>query len=140
MSTIPMHISSLMKICKYLLNILSGNENTDGGGQITVKNGRNLPNSNSKPDLHCVNAQTKFGENPLIFTQVVIRKRKTKQTKDGRTDVLQTDGQTDVQHETTLPGHYCVARHKKRRTLLYRNYITLKHQKQHNVEATAIQR
>ena len=51
----------------------------------------NLPFSNPKPDLHNINAHTKFGENPLMFTQVIIRKRKM----DGRMDVRQTDGQTD---------------------------------------------
>ena len=40
---------------------------------------RNLPISNPKPDLLNVTAHTKFGENPLMFTQVIIRKRK----KDG---------------------------------------------------------
>ena len=47
----------------------------------SVKILRNLPISNPKPDLHNINAHTKCGENPLMFTQV-IRKRKT----DGRTD------------------------------------------------------
>ena len=42
----------------------------------SVKNRRNLPISNPKPDLHNINAQTKFGENPLLFTQVIVRKRK----------------------------------------------------------------
>ena len=42
----------------------------------SVKNWRNLPISNPKPDLYNINAQTKFGENPLMFTQVTIRKRK----------------------------------------------------------------
>ena len=60
------------------------------------KNLRNLPISNSKPDLHNINAHTKFGENPLMFTQVIIRKRKT-------------DGLTDDQCETMIPRHYCVA-------------------------------
>ena len=41
----------------------------------------NLPISYPKPDLHNINAHTKFGENPLIFTQVIIRK----QNMDGRT-------------------------------------------------------
>ena len=35
----------------------------------------NLPISNPKPDLLYVNAYSKFDENPLLFTQV-IRKRK----------------------------------------------------------------
>ena len=37
---------------------------------------RNLPISNPKPDLFNVNAYSKFDENPLLFTQVIIRKRK----------------------------------------------------------------
>ena len=36
----------------------------------------NLPISNPKPDLHNISAHTKIGENPLIFTQVMIRKQK----------------------------------------------------------------
>ena len=36
----------------------------------------NLPISNPKPDLLNVNAYSKFGENPLLFTQVIVRKRK----------------------------------------------------------------
>ena len=35
----------------------------------------NLPISNPKPDLHNINAHTKFGENPLKFTHVIIQKR-----------------------------------------------------------------
>ena len=70
----------------------------------SVKNWRNLPISNPKPDLHNINAYTKFGENPLMFTQVIIRKRKT----DGRTGVRRTDGLTDDQRETIIPRHYCV--------------------------------
>ena len=47
-------------------------------------------NSNPKPELHNMSAHTKFGENPLMFTQVIIRKRNT----DGRTTDGRTDGQT----------------------------------------------
>ena len=43
---------------------------------ISVKIWQNLPISNSKPDLLNVNAYSKFGENPLLFTQVIIQKRK----------------------------------------------------------------
>ena len=32
--------------------------------------------SNPKPDLYDVNAYSKFGENPLLLTQVIVRKRK----------------------------------------------------------------
>ena len=37
---------------------------------------RTLPTSNPKPDLLNVNAYSKFGENPLLFTKVIVRKRK----------------------------------------------------------------
>ena len=37
---------------------------------------QNLPISNPKPDLLNVNAYSKFDENPLLFIQVIIRKRK----------------------------------------------------------------
>ena len=37
---------------------------------------RNLPISNPKPDLLNVNTYSKFDENPLLFTKVIIRKRK----------------------------------------------------------------
>ena len=43
-------------------------------GQITVENCRNLTMSNPKPDLCNINAHTKFSENPLIFTKVIMRK------------------------------------------------------------------
>ena len=53
----------------------------------SLKIWRNLPISNPKPDIHNINAHTKFGENPLMFTQVIIRKRKPEgRTYDGRTD------------------------------------------------------
>ena len=45
------------------------------GGQKTVKNWQNLPTSNPKQD-HNINAHTKFGKNPFIFTQVIVRKQK----------------------------------------------------------------
>ena len=51
-----------------------------------------------KPDLHNINAQTKSGENPLKFTQVIIPKRNT----DGW-----MDGWTTDRRETIIPCHYC---------------------------------
>ena len=54
----------------------------------SVKNRRNLPISNPKPDLHNINAHTKFSENPLMFTQIIIRKRKA----DGQRTDRQTHG------------------------------------------------
>ena len=37
---------------------------------------RNLAISNPKPDLLNVNAYSKFYENPLLFTEVIIQKQK----------------------------------------------------------------
>ena len=42
----------------------------------SVKIWQNLPISNPKPDLLNVNAYGKFGENLLLFTQVIVQKRK----------------------------------------------------------------
>ena len=72
-----MHIASLVKIPCYLLKLSSGNENMGvSRAYNSVKIWRNLPISNLKPDLLNVNACSKFDENPLLFTQVIIRKRK----------------------------------------------------------------
>ena len=43
---------------------------------ISVKIWWNLPISNPKADLLNVNAYSKFGVNPLLFTQVIVRKQK----------------------------------------------------------------
>ena len=42
----------------------------------SVKIWRNLPIRNPKPDLLNVNAYSKIGENPLLFTQVIVLKQK----------------------------------------------------------------
>ena len=112
-----MHIASLVKIPCYLLKLSSGNENMGvSRADISVKIWRNLSISNPKPDLHNINAHTKFGENPLMFTQVIIWKRKmdwwTTVRTDERTDVRRTDGYTDYQRETIIPRHYCVTGYK----------------------------
>ena len=52
------------------------------GADNSIKNWRNLPISNPKPDLHNINAHTKFGENPLLFTEVIVRKRKYGRVSD----------------------------------------------------------
>ena len=46
------------------------------GADNLVKIWRNLPISNPKPDLLNVNAYSKFGKNPLLYTQVIVQKRK----------------------------------------------------------------
>ena len=76
-STIPMHIPSLVKIDWYLLKLFSGKENMDmWWADKSIKYLWNLPISNPKPDLQSINAHTKFSENRLILTQVIVRKRK----------------------------------------------------------------
>ena len=72
-----MHIASLVKFPCYLLKLSSGNENVGvSRADNSVKIWRNLPISNPKKDLINVNAYSKFGENPLLFTQVIVQKRK----------------------------------------------------------------
>ena len=72
-----MHIATLMKIPCYLLKLSSGNENMGmSWADNSVKIWQNLPISNPKPDLLNVNAYSKFGENPLLFTEVIVWKRK----------------------------------------------------------------
>ena len=46
------------------------------GGQITVTKWRNLPIRTQNPHLHNINSHTKFGENLLVFTHVIVWKRK----------------------------------------------------------------
>ena len=65
----------------------------------SVKHWRNLPISNPKPDIHNIKAHIKFGEMPLMFTQVITRKRKTDgHTTDGRTDTRTSN----VKRATTI--------------------------------------
>ena len=82
---IMMHTPSLVKIHWQLLKLSSRNENSDILQEDnSVKNWRNLPTNNPKPDLHNINAHTRFGESPLTFTQVIIWKGKYG-LMDGRT-------------------------------------------------------
>ena len=101
-SLMSMHIASLVKIPCYLLKLLSWNENMGmSRADNSVKIWQNLPFSNPKPDIHNINAHTKFGENPLMW------KRMDVQLADGW-----TDRHTDVL-ETIIPCHYCVTGYKK---------------------------
>ena len=71
------HIASLVEIPCYVLKLSSGNENMGvSRADNSVKIWRNLHISNPKPDLLNVNAYSKFGENPLLFTQVIVGKGK----------------------------------------------------------------
>ena len=74
---ISMHIASLVKRPCYLLKLSSGHKNMGvSRAGNSVKIWQNLPISNPKPDLLNVNAYSKLDKNPLLFTQVIIRKRK----------------------------------------------------------------
>ena len=64
-------------------------------------------NENTKPDLHNINAYTKFGKKPFTFTQVILQKRKYVWMDDRR-----ADRQTNFQHDTIIPCHYCVVGYK----------------------------
>ena len=52
----------------------------------SVKNWRNLPISNPKPDLHNINEYTKFDENPFTFARAIIQKQTYRLTYDKLTD------------------------------------------------------
>ena len=85
--TISMQIPSLMKIYWYLLMLSSKIENTDlSWGDNLVENWRNLPINYPKPDLYNINAHTEFGENLLISTEIIVRKRKYVRHTDGQTN------------------------------------------------------
>ena len=70
------YIASLVKIPCYLVKLSSGNENMGMSRADNSNNWRNLPINNPKPDLLNINAYSKFGENPLLFTQVILWKWK----------------------------------------------------------------
>ena len=102
-SLISTYVPSLFEIPRHLLKLWSWNENM---GVSWADNYQNLKiYSNPKPDLHNINAHTKFDENPLLFTQVIIQKQKYGRTMEGV-----KDRHTDVQSETVIPHHYHVAR------------------------------
>ena len=69
----------------------------------SVKNWQNLPYSNPKPALHNINAHTKFDENPLTYTKVIVRKWKYG---------LQMGEHMDNQRETIIPQNYHVTGYK----------------------------
>ena len=86
-STISMHIPSLVKIHWCLLKLSSGNENMGvSRADSSVKHWGHLPISIPKPELHNINAHTQ---------------------------VMTTDEHMDVQRETIISRHYRVAGYKK---------------------------
>ena len=51
---------------------------------ILSQTDENLSNSNPKPDPRNINAHTKFGEYPFIFTQVIVLKPNTDRPMNDR--------------------------------------------------------
>ena len=71
-----MHVPSLVKTPWHLLKLLSRKKNMGKSGvDNSIKIWQNMTISNPKPELYTTNVHTKFGENPLMFTQVIIRKQ-----------------------------------------------------------------
>ena len=85
----------------HLLKSSSANESMDVWREDNCQKLTKMHISNPKPDLHNINAHTKFGQNPLGVLQVIIR-------TDGRTAEGRTDRQMDILRETIIPRHYCV--------------------------------
>ena len=99
-TTISIQKPSLVKIHWHSLKLSSGNENMNKWqADNSVKTWWNLPIRDPKPDLHNINAHTKFDENPFMFTQVTIRKGNT----DGWTYNRCTDWRTDTQTSNVKP-------------------------------------
>ena len=71
----PTSIVGGQKNLWYLLNLSSENEYLEmWRADNFVKNWRNLPICNPKPDLHNVNSHTNFGKNQLVSTQFIVRR------------------------------------------------------------------
>ena len=128
-SLISMHVPwlRLVKILWHLHKLSSRNENMGvSWADNSVKIWRNWSISNPKSNLHNINAHTKFGETPLMFTPVIIRKR----NMDRRTDVRmaynwradgQTHGRPTWNHNTPPLSCGGVQKHQFHSFLLRRN-------------------
>ena len=108
-----MHTPSLVKIHWCLVKLSSGNEKMGmSRADNSVKNWRNLPISNPKPDLHnqyqCIYQ--------VWWKSIDVYSSYHPETKNGRTDGRtydgRTDGLTDDQRETIIPRYYCLAGYK----------------------------
>ena len=72
-----MHVPSLVKILWDLLKLSSKKKNmVVSWADNCIKIWQNLPFSNPESDFQNINTHSKFGENPLMFTQVITRKWK----------------------------------------------------------------
>ena len=59
-----------------------------------------------QPDLLSVNSHTKFGESPLVFARIVVRRLRADRQTDVRLTDRRTDRHTDVQRETIIPRYH----------------------------------
>ena len=66
-STVSVHLPGSVKIYWYLLKLSSRKQTSRA--DYSVKKWQNPTISNPKPDLHNINAHTKFGDNPFTFTR-----------------------------------------------------------------------
>ena len=87
-SVAVMHLLSC-RASSWTAIIKTWNDNTRQLSCGGLLNNTKMPISYPKSDLHDINALTSFGENPLIFTKVIVRK-----WKHGRTYARRTDGRT----------------------------------------------
>ena len=118
------HIPSLVKIHWCFLKLSSGNENM-GVSQADNKIWWNLPISTPKPDLHNINAQTKFGENPLMFTRVIIRKRNTDQRTTDRRRSGRTHRRPRWNHNILWRG---IETKQKKNCILFIFFFSIKYE------------
>ena len=96
-----------MTVYEHLLKLLFSNENTDvSRADNSIKNWWNLPISNPKPDLHNINAHTKFGKKSIdIYWSYHL------ETKIQMYD-RQMEVHTDNQCESIIARHYHAAGYK----------------------------
>ena len=97
-------IPNLVKIHWHLFKLLSENKNMDmSRADNYVKNWWNWYLSNPKPDLHNINAYTKFSEKLLTFTQVIIQKQQCRRVLGHIRDMV-TLPKTDEICPLTIPN------------------------------------
>ena len=82
-------------------------------GHSMIKNWWNLPISNPQPDLHNINAHTKFDENPLIFTEL---------SGNENTGMSRPDNFAYLQSQIRSPQHQCIYQIWRKAIDIYSSY------------------
>ena len=84
-----MHIQNVVKICQFILKILSGNEILAKiKGHYSGTNERKITCNNPNIDIVYINAHKTFGEKLSFHSQYIERKRMYDRWTDGRTKVM----------------------------------------------------